>query len=76
MIRRLLCSLASVAIVAPLLALSPAPPPGPILGYTQEHAAAEHAAESTFDANYERRGDEVMVATPLGAPAPLGLTVR
>lgn len=51
MIRRLLCSLASVAIVAPLLALSPAPPPGPILGYTQEHAAAEHAAESTFDAS-------------------------
>ena len=51
MIRRLLCSLASVAIVAPLLALSAAPPPGPILGYTQEHAAAERAAESTFDAN-------------------------
>ena len=47
----MLCSLASVAIVAPHLALLPAPPPGPILGYTQEHDADEHAAEYTFDAS-------------------------
>lgn len=51
MMRRLLCSLAAVSVVAPLLALSPLAPPGPIVGYIREHAATERAAETTFDAN-------------------------
>ena len=51
MIRRLLCALAAVSLAAPLLALSPLAPPGPIVGYIRDHAAAERISEATFDAN-------------------------